>query len=36
MKIPSRILEAICNDELQAQDFYDVYGKKMSLMLVIK
>ena len=28
MKIPSRILEAICNDELQAQDFYDVYGKE--------
>lgn len=28
MRIPSRILEAICNDELQAQDFYDVYGKE--------
>ena len=28
MKIPTRILEAICNDELQAQDFYDVYGKE--------
>ena len=28
MKIPSRILEAICNNELQAQDFYDVYGKE--------
>lgn len=28
MKIPTRILEAICNNELQAQDFYDVYGKE--------
>lgn len=28
MKIPTRILEAIFNNELQAQDFYDVYGKE--------
>ena len=28
MKIPTRILEAICNNELQTQDFYDVYGKE--------